>query len=60
MDNPNTLESLLAAMQNSIFYPHAVSEIQLIETHISYIILTGDYAYKLKSQYVLTSLITVL
>ncbi|MBK8454063.1 MAG: AAA family ATPase [Thiofilum sp.] len=48
MDNPNTLESLLAAMQNSIFYPHAVSEIQLIETHISYIILTGDYAYKLK------------
>ena len=48
MDTPNTLESLLAAMQNSAFYPHPISHLQLIETHISYIILTGDYAYKLK------------
>jgi len=31
------------------FYPHAVQEpIQLIQTHCSYVLLTGDYAYKLK------------
>ena len=29
-------------------YPHAVSELQLIETHISWVFLTGEYAYKVK------------
>lgn len=29
-------------------YPHPVSEIHLMETHISWIILTGDWVYKLK------------
>ena len=29
-------------------YDHPVSDIQLIETHISWIILTGDFAYKIK------------
>ena len=29
-------------------YPHAVGEIQLIETHISWVFLTGEYAYKIK------------
>ncbi len=29
-------------------YPHPVEDIQLIETHISWVILTGDYAYKIK------------
>jgi aminoglycoside phosphotransferase family enzyme/predicted kinase len=29
-------------------YPHAVARLQLIETHISWIILTGDHAYKIK------------
>ena len=29
-------------------YDHPVEHIQLIETHISWIILTGDYAYKIK------------
>jgi hypothetical protein len=31
------------------FYPHPVTEpIALIQTHVSYVLLTGDYAYKLK------------
>ena len=31
------------------FYPHPVTEpIQLEQTHISYVLLTGDYVYKLK------------
>ena len=29
-------------------YPHSCSHIELIETHISWVLLTGDYAYKLK------------
>jgi len=29
-------------------YPHGVHGLQLVETHISWVILTGDYAYKVK------------
>jgi aminoglycoside phosphotransferase family enzyme/predicted kinase len=29
-------------------YPHAVSGLRLIETHISWVFLTGEYAYKVK------------
>jgi aminoglycoside phosphotransferase family enzyme/gluconate kinase len=29
-------------------YPHPVDGVQLIETHISWVFLAGDYAYKLK------------
>jgi aminoglycoside phosphotransferase family enzyme/predicted kinase len=32
----------------SAAYPHAVKEIEIRETHISWIILTGDFAYKIK------------
>ncbi|MBF1999153.1 MAG: AAA family ATPase [Synechococcales cyanobacterium M58_A2018_015] len=30
------------------FYPPSQSPVQLIQTHLSYILLTGEYAYKLK------------
>jgi aminoglycoside phosphotransferase family enzyme/predicted kinase len=44
-----TLPALIQQMLQPEFYPHAVTEpIQLIQTHISYVLLTGDYAYKLK------------
>ena len=29
-------------------FPHPVGDIQLIETHISWVILTGEFAYKIK------------
>ncbi len=29
-------------------YPHEVTELRLLETHISWVILTGPYAYKIK------------
>lgn len=36
-------------MRTPGFYPHEVDEpVQVIQTHISYIILTGPYAYKIK------------
>jgi aminoglycoside phosphotransferase family enzyme/predicted kinase len=43
------LPPLIQQMLQPGFYPHAVIEpIQLIQTHVSYVLLTGDYAYKLK------------
>lgn len=29
-------------------YPHRVGQLELMETHISWVVLTGDWAYKLK------------
>jgi len=40
--------SLIQALHNPAIYDHPVSNITVIETHISWIILTGDYAYKIK------------
>lgn len=40
---------LIRDMMEGGFYPHPVKEpIELIQTHISYVLLTGDYVYKLK------------
>jgi hypothetical protein len=41
---PDTLQGLLAESA----YPHSCARIALIETHISWVLLTGDFAYKLK------------
>lgn len=35
-------------MQQPAVYPHPVDAVQLLETHISWVLLTGDYAYKIK------------
>ncbi len=42
-DNP-----LINALLNPEVYDHPAGEIRLFETHISWVILTGDYAYKIK------------
>ena len=39
---------LIASLQDRHIYSHPVSHISLIETHISWVILTGYYAYKIK------------
>jgi uncharacterized protein len=45
----SSLPPLIQQMMHPGFYPHGVIEpIQMIQTHISYVLLTGDYAYKLK------------
>jgi uncharacterized protein len=44
-----SLPPLIEQMLQPGFYPHAVTEpIQLIQTHISYVLLTGEYTYKVK------------
>ena len=39
---------LIASLLKPDAYPHPVSSIELLETHISWVILTGTYAYKIK------------
>ena len=39
---------LISALQNPAVYGHAVTELQLLETHVSWVILTGEYVYKIK------------
>lgn len=41
-------QTLIAALQNPALYPHPVEGFQVIETHISWVLLTGPYAYKIK------------
>lgn len=41
-------KSLIDALQNPALYPHPVGSFRVIETHISWILLTGLYAYKIK------------
>ena len=43
-----TSDSLILALQNPDLYDHPVTDFQVLETHISWVILTGDYAYKIK------------
>ena len=39
---------LVEALMHSSGYPHAVDRVERVETHISWVLLAGDYAYKIK------------
>jgi uncharacterized protein len=39
---------LIRAMQSVAIFDHPVNSIDVLETHISWVILAGDYAYKVK------------
>ena len=39
---------LIAALMEPRRYAHAVDAVELIETHISWVLLAGEYAYKIK------------
>lgn len=41
-------DRLIAALQDPSNFPHLVSSLRVIETHISWVILTGLFAYKIK------------
>ena len=43
-----TKTPLFAALTRPECYPHPVSGVQVLETHISWVLLTGEYAYKIK------------
>lgn len=39
---------LVAALRDCAHFPHPVAAIEVVETHISWVILTGRFAYKIK------------
>ena len=43
-----TTDTLIAGLQHAQAYDHPVKDIALVETHISWVLLTGDFVYKLK------------
>ncbi len=40
--------ALIDALRDPLRYPHAAESIEVIETHISWVVLAGDFAYKIK------------
>lgn len=44
-------QTLIKALQNPALFDHPVESFKLIETHISWVILTGSYAYKIKKPF---------
>ena len=47
-DQYKNSERLIESLLNPSAYPHPVEHIQMIETHISWVLLTGPFAYKIK------------
>jgi len=43
-----THQALIRALRNPRCYPHRVDRLHVVETHISWVVLTGPYAYKIK------------
>ncbi len=42
------LPDLLRALQDPARYPHAATDVQLMETHGAWVLLAGEHAYKIK------------
>jgi uncharacterized protein len=48
LDELKHQEMLIRALRRPAAYPHEVNGVGVLETHISYVLLTGHYAYKIK------------
>ncbi|MBS0330652.1 MAG: aminoglycoside phosphotransferase, partial [Proteobacteria bacterium] len=42
------LAELIRSLHDPACYDHPAGPVQVIETHISYVLLTGAFAYKIK------------
>jgi aminoglycoside phosphotransferase family enzyme/predicted kinase len=42
------LATLIQHLQSAVCFPHTTGEFEVFETHISYVLLTGDFVYKFK------------
>ena len=45
MDESN---ELIRGLLSAEAYPHSVTDLRVVETHISWVLLTGQFAYKVK------------
>ncbi len=43
-----TLPQLIGALSQPSRYPHPVQAVELVQTHISWVLLAGEFAYKIK------------
>ena len=43
--------SLIETMMQPDFYPHSTGRIELLQTHISYVFIAGDFVYKVKKPF---------
>jgi aminoglycoside phosphotransferase family enzyme/predicted kinase len=41
-------QALVDKLRDPACYPHPVRDVEVVETHISFVLLAGDYAYKIK------------
>ena len=41
-------ETLIRSLLRADAFPHPARDIELLETHISWVVLAGDFAYKIK------------
>ncbi len=48
MDAQSPQQRLVASLCDPRRYPHPVAEVEHLETHVSHILLAGDFAYKIK------------
>lgn len=48
MSDLATQQHLISALRDPRWYPHAAKNIRVIETHISWVVLAGKFAYKIK------------
>ncbi len=46
--NRSATARLIEALSRGAIYPHPAEGVEVLETHISYVLLAGDYAYKIK------------
>ena len=44
----DTLPPLITALQDPARYPHPVQQVELVQTHGAWVLLAGDFAYKIK------------
>lgn len=42
------MDDLITTLQNEKYFDHSIKHFRVIQTHISWVILTGEYAYKIK------------
>lgn len=50
-DAAQTHQTLVDALCNPRLYPHPVGRVEVLHTHISSVLLAGEFAYKLKKPY---------
>lgn len=44
----NQIKTIIQHLQSAACFPHATGKFEVFETHISYVLLTGEYVYKFK------------